>query len=101
MTRAKPTAGARWPVVIVLIAGAFTTALNIMLIGPLLTAIADEFGKSEAATGQIATLTAAASGITALVAVPWMDRWSRRTWLRLECGLLVIGTVISALAPSF
>jgi predicted MFS family arabinose efflux permease len=87
--------------VVVLIAGAFTTALNIMLIGPLLTAIADEFGKSEAATGQVATLTAAASGVTALVVAPWMDRWSRRTWLRLECGLLVVGTTMSALAPSF
>jgi MFS transporter, DHA1 family, inner membrane transport protein len=87
--------------VVVLIAGAFTTALNIMLIGPLLTAIAAEFGKSEAAAGQLATLTAAASGLTALAAAPWMDRWSRRTWLRLEAGLLVIGTAISALAPTF
>jgi DHA1 family inner membrane transport protein len=86
---------------VVLIAGAFTTALNIMLIGPLLTAIAAEFGKSEAATGQVATLTAAASGLTALVAAPWMDRWSRRTWLRLECSLLAVGTAVSALAPDF
>jgi predicted MFS family arabinose efflux permease len=101
VTRAETTAGARWPMVVVLIAGAFTTALNIMLIGPLLTAIADEFGKSEATTGQVATLTAAASGVTALVVAPWMDRWSRRTWLRLECGLLVVGTAVSALAPDF
>jgi MFS transporter, DHA1 family, inner membrane transport protein len=101
VTRAETTVGARWLLVAVLIAGAFTTALNIMLIGPLLTAIAAEFGRSEAATGQVATLTAAASGVTALVAAPWMDRWSRRTWLRLECGLLVVGTAISALAPSF
>jgi DHA1 family inner membrane transport protein len=87
--------------VVVLIAGAFTTALNIMLIGPLLTAIAAEFEKSEATTGQLATVTAIASGVTALVAAPWMDRWSRRTWLRYECGLLVVGTAASALAPTF
>jgi predicted MFS family arabinose efflux permease len=101
VTRAEPTVGTRWPIVVVLIAGAFTTALNIMIIGPLLTAIADEFGKSEATTGQVATLTAAASGVTALVVAPWMDRWSRRMWLRLECSLLIVGTGISALAPSF
>jgi predicted MFS family arabinose efflux permease len=87
--------------VAVLIAGAFTTALNIMVTGPLLTAIATEFEKSEAATGQVATLTAAASGVTALVVAPSMDRWSRRTWLRFECSLLLAGTVFSALAPSF
>jgi DHA1 family inner membrane transport protein len=87
--------------VAVLIAGAFTTALNIALISPLVTAIAAEFHRSEAAAGQVATLTATASALTALAVAPWMDRWPRRVWLRIEAILLTVGTVISALAPGF
>jgi len=87
--------------VAVLIAGAFTTALNIALISPLVTAIAAEFGRSEAAAGQVATLTATASALTALAVAPWMDRWPRRVWLRIEAGLLTVGTLISVLAPGF
>ena len=30
-----------------------------------------------------------------------MDRWSRRTWLRLEGSLVLVAIVVSALAPSF
>lgn len=103
MPRAEVTSatGARWPIVVVLVAGAFTTALNISMISPLVTSIAADLDTSEAAAGQVATLTAAASGLTALVVAPWMDRWSRRIWLRVECGLLVVGTAISVLAPTF
>jgi DHA1 family inner membrane transport protein len=37
----------------------------------------------------------------ALTVAPWMDRYARRFWLQLECVLLLIGTLISALAPAF
>ena len=92
---------ARWPIVAVLAAGSFTTALNVTMLSPLLSAIGADFDVSAAATGQVATMTAATSGVTALVAAPWMDRWSRRSWLRFEVVLLVLGTLLSALAPSF
>jgi predicted MFS family arabinose efflux permease len=92
---------ARWLIVAVLAAGSFTTALNVTMLSPLLSAIGADFDVSAAATGQVATMTAATSGVTALVAAPWMDRWSRRSWLRFEVVLLVLGTLLSALAPSF
>lgn len=86
---------------IVLAVGAFTTALNVTLLSPLLVDIARSFDVSEAAAGQLATLTAASSGLMAITVAPWLDRYPRRVWLRLECALLVIGTLLSALAPSF
>ncbi len=85
----------------ILAVGAFTTALNVTLLSPLLVDIADDFGVSEAAAGQLATLTAGSSGLMAVAVAPWLDRRSRRFWLRLECALLALGTLLSALAPSF
>lgn len=85
----------------ILAAGAFTTALNVTLLSPLLVDIAADFNVSEAAAGQLATLTAASSGVMAVLVAPWMDRYSRAFWLRLECSLLFLGTLLSALAPGF
>ena len=84
-----------------LAAGGFTSALNVTLLSPLIVQIADEFGVSEAAAGQLATLTAACAGLTGIVVAPWMDRYSRRFWFRLECSMLAVGTIISAIAPEF
>src|SRR5688572_2883218 len=86
---------------IVLAVGGFTSALNVTLLSPLLVDIARTFDVSEAAAGQLATLTAASSGLMAITVAPWMDRYPRRFWLRLECALLTVGTLISALAPGF
>jgi predicted MFS family arabinose efflux permease len=49
----------------------------------------------------LATLGSLVGVIASLVATPWMDRWSRRTWLRLEGSVVLVATVVSALAPSF
>jgi predicted MFS family arabinose efflux permease len=86
---------------LLLAAGGFTSALNVTLLSPLIVAISRDFDVSEAAAGQLATLTAASSGLMAVVVAPWMDRYPRRFWLRLECGLLATGTLITALAPAF
>jgi predicted MFS family arabinose efflux permease len=85
----------------VLSIGAFTTALNVTLLSPLLKRIAEDFNVSDSTAGQLATLTAGSSAITALLAAPWMDRYSRRAWLRFEGALLAAGSLISAVAPSF
>ncbi len=99
--RARPDESRHRLLLGILAAGAFTTALNVTLLSPLLVDIAAEFGVSEAAAGQLATLTAASSGVMAVVVAPWMDRYSRGFWLRLECSLLFVGTLLSALAPGF
>src|SRR5215210_5365718 len=85
----------------ILALGAFTTALNVTLLSPLLTSIASDLGVGAPTAGQLATLTAGSSGVMALVVAPWMDRFSRATWIRLECGLLTAGSILSATAPSF
>src|SRR5919107_2828129 len=50
---------------------------------------------------QLATLGSLVVVLSSLLAPPWMDRWSRRTWLRLEGSLVLVAIVVSALAPSF
>jgi predicted MFS family arabinose efflux permease len=83
---------------------AFTTFAYVSLslsLSPLLTAIAQEFGVSESAVGQLVTVSGFVSTLSALIAAPWMGRYARRTWLRAELGLLMAAVMISALAPSF
>lgn len=86
--------------VALLAVGAFTTALNVTQLSPLLTRIAVDFGVTNAAAGQLATLTAVCAATTALLTAPWLDRYGRGAWLRFESVLLGAGTLISVLAPS-
>ncbi len=81
--------------------GSFTTMLNLGFLSPLLRPIGDAFGTPDAVTGQLATISAMVTFVAALVATPWMDRWSRATWFRLLGILLLMGTLLSALAPTF
>ncbi len=46
-------------------------------------------------------LAPSSASSSSLAATPWMDRWSRRTWLRLEGSLVLVAIIVSALAPSF
>lgn len=89
-----------WLGLLVLSLGAGVTMLNLGVLSPLLQGISQEFGASEATTGQLATLSALVTVVASLVATPWMDRWSRRTWLRVESVILLIAITMSALAPS-
>ncbi|MDQ3044443.1 MAG: MFS transporter [Chloroflexota bacterium] len=91
----------QWSLLSVLMIGGFTTALNVTMLSPLLTRIAAEFSISEAKAGQLATVTTLSSGVMALIAAPWMDRYSRGAWIRFECVLLLLGSLLSAFAPSF
>lgn len=90
-----------WVGLVVLCFGAAVTLLNTAVLSPLLRSIGEEFGTSDATTGQLATLGSLVGVISSLVATPWMDRWSRRTWLRLEGSVVLVAIVGSALAPSF
>lgn len=81
--------------------GSFTTMLNLGFLSPLLRPIGVTFGTPDAVTGQLATVSALVTFVAALVATPWMDRWSRATWYRLLGLLLLVGTLLSAMAPTF
>jgi predicted MFS family arabinose efflux permease len=85
----------------VLCLAAGTMVLNNAVLSPLLRAIGQEFGTSDATTGQLATIGSVFGVGAALAATPWMDRWSRATWLRLLGSLILAGVILSALAPSF
>jgi predicted MFS family arabinose efflux permease len=95
-------AGARGEFAVAVLAlGAFTGVANGALLSPLLTPIADEFGVSESAAGQLNTLTALAAMLFTLVAAPWMNRLPRRTWLRLQIPVVAFAALAAALAPAF
>ncbi|HUG14491.1 MAG TPA: MFS transporter, partial [Thermomicrobiales bacterium] len=87
--------------VVIMAIGAFTWGTNYGLLIPLLKLIARDFDVSDAAVGQLATLHAIATGATALIVTPWMDRFGRGRLLRIGAGLLLAGTAFSALAPTF
>jgi DHA1 family inner membrane transport protein len=97
----KPGRRGNVALLLILGAGGFTSALNVTMLSPLLVDIAELFDVSEAAAGQLATVTAASAGVMAITVTPWMDRYSRRFWFRFECVLLLIGTLITALSPAF
>jgi predicted MFS family arabinose efflux permease len=90
-----------WVGLLVLCLGAAVTLLNMAVLSPLLRSIGEEFGTSDATTGQLATLGSLVGVASSLVATPWMDRWSRRTWLRLEGTLMLVAILVSVLAPLF
>jgi predicted MFS family arabinose efflux permease len=90
----------RWFALAILCIGAFTTALNTTMLSPLVIPISDYFAIPVAAAGQLSTTTAAFAAVTALVMVPWLDRHTRRFWLRLEGLILLLAIVATAFAPS-
>jgi DHA1 family inner membrane transport protein len=90
-----------WVGLAVLCLGAAVASINLASLSPLLRSIGQEFGTSDATTGQLATIGALVAVASSLLATPWMDRWSRRAWFRLEGALVLAGTLLSAMAPSF
>jgi DHA1 family inner membrane transport protein len=90
-----------WAGLIVLCLGAAVTLLSLAVLSPLLRPIGEAFRTSDATTGQLATLGSLVGVVASLAATPWMDRWSRRAWLRLEGSVVLVAIVVSALAPSF
>ena len=87
--------------ILILTAGVFTTGLNITVLGPLVRPIGAAFGLSDAAVGQLSALHALTAGLTAVLIAPWVDRFPRRLVLRAECCLVVLATLLSALAPGY
>jgi predicted MFS family arabinose efflux permease len=99
---AAGAAGVPGPILIlILAAGVFTTGLNITALGPLIRPIGAALGVSDGAVGQLSALHALVAGATALLVAPWVDRFPRRLVLRAECGLVVLATLLSALAPGY
>jgi MFS transporter, DHA1 family, inner membrane transport protein len=87
--------------VAILALGSATWATNFMVLSPLLPLISTDFGVSDAAVGQLATLYGVVAGLGALFNAPLMDRYSRGSLLQFGCGMLGLGILVAALAPAF
>jgi predicted MFS family arabinose efflux permease len=90
-----------WFGLAVLCLAAAVNLLQSASLSPLLPRIGEEFGTSDAVTGQLATLGSLVGFAFSLAATPWMDRWSRRTWFRIEGSLIAFGVLLAAIAPAF
>ena len=83
----------------ILMLAAFVSGLQPVILSPLLPAISRAFAIRPAVAGQLATIASLASAATALLAVPLVDRFARRTILFGESAILLAATLFSAVAP--
>src|SRR5919108_2891451 len=94
--QASPT----W-LLILLCAAALPTALSVVMLGPLLVALAHEFQTSVAVVGQLAAATAITWGLTAPLAGPVSDAYGRRRLLLIGLMLMALGMLGSVLAWNY
>jgi MFS transporter, DHA1 family, inner membrane transport protein len=78
----------------------FASQASLLVLTAILPRLAGDFGVSTAAAGQARTVAAAIGGVTAL-ALGWLGRHlGVRQLLLLGLGLVAVGSVASALAPT-
>jgi DHA1 family inner membrane transport protein len=85
----------------VLFACLFASQAGLLVLSPVLPDIAHEFGTSTSVAGQLRTVAGAAGGITALALALAPRRPALRSLLTRGALLLLAGSVLSAVAPSF
>ena len=78
----------------------FAAQAGLLTLSPILPNVARDFGVATAAAGQLRTLVGLVGGIAALVVVFVGSRVGLRRLLLAGNGLLVLGSVASAAAPS-
>src|SRR5215510_12285468 len=76
----------------------FLPSVAVLMLGPLLVALAHEFQTSVALVGQLASATAITWGLTAPLAGPVSDAYGRRRMLLTGLLLLAVGLLGSTLA---
>ena len=74
---------------------------GVLVLSPILSDVADDFGVSIAAAGQLRILAAPLAVVAALVAGRLLTRYSPRALLGAASALLAVGSLASAAAPSF
>ena len=102
MLTIKPPAGTRARVSAgnVAFVSLFAAQAGLLTLSPILPSVAGDFGVSTAAAGQLRTLVGLVGGITALAVVFVGSRIGLRRLLLAGNGLLGLGSVASAAAPS-
>ena len=79
----------------------FASQAGLLVLSPILPELASEFGVSTAAAGQLRTLSGATGGITAVLLALAPRRPGLRTLLSAGAALVIVGSALSAAAPSF
>ncbi|MGE3797995.1 MAG: MFS transporter, partial [Thermomicrobiales bacterium] len=87
--------------VLLLTFAAFASVTNSLQISPLLTALAEEFDRSESAIGQVSSIGSLIGMAVSLGIAPWMHRWPMRTWLQAQCVVLLTSIAMMSTAQSF
>jgi len=82
-------------------AAAFMVRAVMLMLGPLLVALADDFGTSIAVAGQLAAATFITWGITAPLVGPISDTYGRRPVLLIGLLLMALGVLGSGVAWSY
>jgi predicted MFS family arabinose efflux permease len=82
-------------------AAAFMVRAVMLMLGPLLVALADDFGTSIAVAGQLAAATFVTWGITAPLVGPISDTYGRRPVLLIGVLLMALGVLGSGAAWSY
>jgi DHA1 family inner membrane transport protein len=86
---------------LVLFLALFASQSGVLVLSPILSDVAEDFGVSIAAAGQLRILAAPLAVVAALAAGRLLTRYSPRALLGVACALLAVGSVASAAAPSF
>jgi DHA1 family inner membrane transport protein len=73
----------------------------LLVLTPILTSVAADFGISTAAAGQLRTISGLTAGVTAVLSGLLAARVGLRELVAAGVGLLTLGSALSAIAPTF
>src|SRR6187551_258962 len=85
----------------VLFLALFASQAGVLVLSPILSDVADDFGVSIATAGQLRIVAAPLAAMVALAAGRALVRFSPRALLGVGSALLAVGSVASAAAPTF
>ena len=86
---------------VVLFLALFASQAGVLVLSPILSDVARDFGVSISTAGQLRILAAPLAAVVALLASRWLGRIDLRSLLLLGTALLGAGSLASAGAPSF
>jgi predicted MFS family arabinose efflux permease len=85
----------------VLFLALFASQAGVLVLSPILSDVAEDFGVSIATAGQLRILAAPLAAVAALAASRALVRFSPRALLGVGSALLALGSVASAVSPTF
>ena len=86
---------------LVLFLALFASQSGVLVLSPILSDVADDFGVSIAQAGQLRIVAAPLAALVAVAAGRGLTRFSPRALLGVGSALLAVGSVASAAAPTF